>query len=92
MPRMVKKTIELDQDYIDKTRLIFQVRTEKEAVNKALEKAVIDNDIIKAHELVGGKRDVISEVFKYRSCLTRPPISRLSETTPTALNLSGVGP
>ena len=64
MPRMVKKTIELDQEYIDKARLIFGVRTEKEAVNKALEMVVIDNDIIKAHELVGGKGDVISEVFK----------------------------
>ena len=40
---MVKKTIELDQDYIDNARLIFEVRTEKEAVNKALEMAVIDN-------------------------------------------------
>ena len=64
MPRMVKKTIELDQDYIDRARMIFEVRTEKEAVNKALEMAVIDDDIIKAHELVGGKGDVINEVFK----------------------------
>ena len=55
MPRMVRKTIELDQDYIDRARLIFEVRTEKEAVNKALEMAVIDDDIIKAHELVGVK-------------------------------------
>ena len=64
MPRMVRKTIELDQDYIDRARLIFEVRTEKEAVNKALEMAVIDDDIIKAHELVGGKGDVIDKVFK----------------------------
>lgn len=64
MPRMVKKTIELDQDYIDRARMIFEVRTEKEAVNKALEMAVIDDDIIKAHELVGGEGDVINEVFK----------------------------
>ena len=64
MPRMVKKTIELDQDYIDRARMIFNVRTEKEAVNKALEMAVIDDDIIKAHEMVGGKGDVINEVFK----------------------------
>ena len=64
MPRMVKKTIELDQDYIDRARMIFEVRTEKEAVNKALEMAIIDDDIIKAHELVGGKGDVINEVFK----------------------------
>ncbi len=64
MPRMVKKTIELDQDYIDRARMIFEVRTEKEAVNKALEMAVIDDDIIKAHKLLGGKGDVINEIFK----------------------------
>jgi Arc/MetJ family transcription regulator len=64
MSRMVKKTIELDQDYIDRARMIFEVRTEKEAVNKALEMAIIDDDIIKAHELIGGKGDVINEVFK----------------------------
>lgn len=34
MSRMVKKTIELDQDFIDKLRMIFRVRTDKEAVNK----------------------------------------------------------
>ena len=62
MPRMVKKTIELDQDYIDRARLIFEVRTEKEAVNKALEMAVIDDDIIKAHDLVGGKGDEVAQV------------------------------
>jgi len=61
---MIKKTIELDQDYIDKARLIFAVRTEKEAVNKALEMAVIDDNIINAHDLVGGKGDLIEEVFK----------------------------
>lgn len=43
MSRMIKKTTELDQNYIDKARLIFEVRTEKEAVNKALEMAVIDD-------------------------------------------------
>ena len=64
MPRMIEKTIELDQDYIDKARLIFAVRTEKEAVNKALEMAVIDDNIINAHDLVGGKGDLIEEVFK----------------------------
>jgi len=43
MSRMIKKTTELDQNYIDKARLIFEVRTEKKAVNKALEMAVIDD-------------------------------------------------
>jgi Arc/MetJ family transcription regulator len=64
MPRMVKKTIELDQDYIDTARLIFGVRTEKEAVNKALEMAVIDNQIIETHESIGGKGDLIEDFFE----------------------------
>jgi len=64
MPRMVKKTIELDQDYIDTARRVFGVRTEKEAVNKALEMVVIDNQIIETHESVGGKGELIEDVFK----------------------------
>ena len=64
MGRMVKKTIELDQDYIDKVRMIFRLRTDKEAVNKALELAIIDDQIITAHERAGGKGDLIDEVFK----------------------------
>ena len=64
MPRMVKKTIVLNQDYIDMARLIFSAKTEKEAVNKALEMAVIDNQIIEAHESVGGKGDLIEDFFE----------------------------
>ncbi len=64
MPRMVKKTIELNQDYIDTARRIFAVRTEKEAVNKALEMVIIDNQIIEAHESVGGKGELIEDIFK----------------------------
>ena len=45
-------------------RVIFGVKTDKEAVNKALELAVIDNEIIRAHESVAGKGDVIDEVFE----------------------------
>lgn len=59
MPRMVKKTIELDQDTIDTARRIFGVRTEKEAVNKALEMVIIDNQIIEAHESIKGKGALI---------------------------------
>jgi len=36
MSRMVKKTIELNQDFVDLARLVFGVKTEKEAVNRAL--------------------------------------------------------
>jgi Arc/MetJ family transcription regulator len=64
MGRLVKKTIELNQDYIDRARVIFGVRTDKAAVNKALELAVIDDEIIKAHELIGGKGDVLEEAFE----------------------------
>jgi Arc/MetJ family transcription regulator len=64
MDRLVKKTIELNQDYIDRARVIFGVKTDKEAVNKALELAVIDDEIIKAHELIGGKGEVVEEVFE----------------------------
>ena len=64
MGRLVKKTIELNQDYIDRARVIFGVRTDKAAVNKALELAVIDDEIIKAHELIGGKGDMVEEAFE----------------------------
>ena len=42
--------------------LLFQ--TDKEAVNKALELAVIDDSIIAAHERAVGKGDLIDEVFE----------------------------
>jgi len=64
MGKIVKKTIELDQEYIDRARVIFGVKTDKAAVNKALELVIIDDEIIKAHELVGGKGAVIAEVFE----------------------------
>ncbi len=63
MGSMVKKTILLDQDYIDRAVKIFGVKTEKEAVNKALELAIIDNDIIQVHKEIGGRGE-IEEVFK----------------------------
>jgi len=64
MPRMVKKTIELDQDHIDTARRIFGVRTDKQAVNKALEMVIIDDQIIEAHESVAGKGDLIEDIFR----------------------------
>ncbi len=63
MGTMVKKTILLDQDYIDRAVKIFGVKTEKDAVNKALELAIIDNDIIQVHKEIGGRGE-IEEVFK----------------------------
>ncbi len=63
MGTMVKKTILLDQDYIDRAVKIFGVKTQKDAVNKALELAIIDNDIIQVHKEIGGRGE-IEEVFK----------------------------
>lgn len=64
MPRMVKKTIELNQDYIDRARIIFRAKSDKQAVNRALEMVVIDDEIVKAHEAVGGEGRLIEEVFE----------------------------
>ena len=64
MARMVKKTIELNQDFIDRARIVFRAKTEKQAVNKALEMVVIDDEIVAAHERVGGKGRLIEEVFE----------------------------
>ena len=64
MGKIVKKTIELNQDYIDRAREILGVKTEKAAVNKALEMVMIDDEIIEAHESIGGKGDVVEEVFE----------------------------
>jgi len=64
MEKIVKKTIELNQDYIDRARVIFEVKTDKAAVNKALELAVMDDEIIQAHERIGGKGTVVEEVFE----------------------------
>lgn len=64
MARMVKKTLELDQDYVDRAREFFRVKTEKQAVNKALELVAIDDEIISAHRAAGGKGGLIEEVFE----------------------------
>ena len=64
MADMVKKTMEMNQEYIDRLREIYGVRTEKEAVNKALEMALIDDEIIKAHRRMREAGDVIEKVFE----------------------------
>lgn len=61
--RYVKKTISLNQEYINKAIKLFNVKTEKEAVNKALEVAVEESDIIEAHRQIGGSGS-IEKVFK----------------------------
>jgi len=64
MANMVKKTIELNQEYIDKARNIFQVKTDKEAVNKALELAIQEDEIIAAHSAIRKQGDFIEDIFK----------------------------
>lgn len=64
MAKMKKKTMEMNQDYIDRLREIFGVKTDKEAVNKALEMALIDDEIIKAHKRMRGRGGIIEEVFE----------------------------
>ena len=64
MSQMVKKTIEINEDYIERARKIFNVKTYKEAVNKALELAVIDDEIIQAHKAISNKGDFIDEIFE----------------------------
>lgn len=64
MPKLVKKTMQMNQEYIDRLREIFGVRTEKEAVNKALEMALIDDEIIRAHKRMKAEGDIIEEVFR----------------------------
>jgi hypothetical protein len=64
MAEMVKKTMEINQEYIDRPRVVVGVRTEKEAVNKALEMALVDDEIIKAHRRMREAGIVIEGVFE----------------------------
>lgn len=48
MAKIIKKTMQMNQDYIDQLRLIFGARTDTETVNRALELALIDEEIIPA--------------------------------------------
>jgi Arc/MetJ family transcription regulator len=59
----VKKTMYINSNYIKKALKILDVKTEKEAVNKALEIIVEENEIIKAHKEIGGTNS-IEQVYK----------------------------
>jgi hypothetical protein len=54
----VKKTIWLNQSHLRKAVRIFHARSEKEAVNRALELAVEEEAIIEAHKSVEGAGEV----------------------------------
>lgn len=53
----VKKTIELDEAVIKKLRRIFDVKTDKEAVNKALSIIADESSIIETHTALAGSLD-----------------------------------
>lgn len=61
---MAKKTMEMNQDHIDRLHKIFGVKTEKEAVNRAMEMILADEEIIEAHRRMSGKGDLIEEAFE----------------------------
>ncbi len=59
----VKKTMFINSNYIKKALKILDVKTEKEAVNKALEIVVEEDEIINAHRAIGGT-DTVQQVYK----------------------------
>ena len=59
----VKKTMYINSNYIKKALKILDAKTEKEAVNKALEIIVEEDEIIKAHKEIGGTNS-IEQVYK----------------------------
>ena len=56
--KVKKKTIELDQDAVDKVRMIFGVKTDKEALNLALKTIAAEDEIIRAQRALAGKLDL----------------------------------
>lgn len=54
-----KKTIELDNDAIRKVRVILDVKTDKEAVNRALRIIADEDDIIRTHQALAGSTDLL---------------------------------
>jgi hypothetical protein len=54
----VRKTIWLNQSNLRRAVRVLHARTEKEAVNRALELAVEEEAIVDAHREVGGAGDV----------------------------------
>ena len=59
----VKKTMFINSNYIKKALKILDVKTEKDAVNKALEIVIEEDEIINAHKEIGGT-DSIQQVYK----------------------------
>ncbi|MBI3535048.1 MAG: hypothetical protein HY072_06135 [Deltaproteobacteria bacterium] len=59
---LTKKTIELDKEAIRKLRVIFDVQTDKEAVNRAVQLVASEDDIIQIHQALAGKVE-LDEIF-----------------------------
>lgn len=62
MSQLTKKTVFLNQDNIDKAVKLFNVKTEKDAINRALELVIEEADIIESHRDCAGKAD-IDDIF-----------------------------
>jgi Arc/MetJ family transcription regulator len=62
MSQLTKKTVFLNQDNIDKAIKLFDVKTEKEAINRALEMVIEEGDIIESHRALAGTAE-IDDVF-----------------------------
>jgi Arc/MetJ family transcription regulator len=55
----VKKTIEIDNQMIKKSKKILNVSTDKEAVNQALRLICEEDEIIKTHEKLAGNLEIV---------------------------------
>ena len=62
MSQLTKKTVFLNQDNIDKAVKLFNVKTEKDAINRALELVIEEGDIIESHRVLAGTAE-IDDVF-----------------------------
>lgn len=54
MTNFVKKTITLDEDLVRKVRKIFDAKTDKDAVNQALQLVASEDDLIRIHAQLAG--------------------------------------
>lgn len=59
----VKKTIEIDDQMIKKSKKILNVSTDKEAVNQALRLICEEDEIIQGHEKLAGSLE-IADMFR----------------------------
>lgn len=59
----IKKTMFINKNYIKKALRVLNVKTEKDAVNKALEIVLEEDEIINAHKEIGGT-DTIQQVYE----------------------------